>query len=429
MFLALDDTDGRDGGCTTYLLTRIVGTLGLDVIGFPKLVRLNPNIPYKTRGNAALAVRLGNGTGKEMEIGEFKGKPIYSFKDGTEPDEAEKILNLAWEIIESEANLEDPRTNSGLIVTNALPESEHYDQALREIVSLQDVKNYLQTSEMSFKFAKTGRGLVGALAALSWVPSARTYELIGYRLPRAKSYESETKLNAAGFVDEIPGTFNNIDWQRKHAAIFPSPNTPVQYGIRATEYDCLLDLPSKMKSRFGITHDAYMIFMTNQATDEQYISDPGNLEELRSYSLTARVATEPVHIAGGHWFFDAVYRARTYRVAVFEPTKNMRRLIPDLRNGDLIRIWASVKKNTLNLEKAVIVSRSRVFRRINPICGNCGARMVNHGQHDYRCSSCGNRESLPDYIELERGTDPDRFETPVSARRHLVASVGSEGEN
>lgn len=423
MLLALDDTDGQSGGCTTYVMTRIIGESGLDVIGFPRLVRLNPNIPHKTRGNAALSVSLGRGTGERKKIGEFNGTPIYSFNTGSDPGNPDEILAASWKIVESEAKLEDERTNPGLIVADSTPSQDHYFSALREVVSVDDVKSYLQETDVKHAFAKNGRGLIGALAALSWVPSSRTYELLAYRYPRATRYDLATKLKAAQFAESIPDTFNNIDLKKKHAAIFPSPSTPIQYGIRGKEYPGLLDVPSRMRDLFGISYDAYLIFESNQATDEQYIQSPDKLKNLSSYDLVARVSTNPSHITGGHWFFEINYAGSRYNVAVFEPTKSMRHLIPDLKAGDIVRIWASMKDSTLNLEKAVVLNRARVFERKNPLCSACGKRMGNHGLHDYRCASCGTRSELPEYQEVLRKISHNSYESPVSSRRHLVAAV------
>ena len=61
LWIGLDDTDSKKGGCTTYigaLLIRRLKRLGLRLAGFPRLIRLNPNCPFKTRGNAAIALRL-----------------------------------------------------------------------------------------------------------------------------------------------------------------------------------------------------------------------------------------------------------------------------------------------------------------------------------------------------------------------------------
>ncbi|MFW5987523.1 MAG: tRNA(Ile2) 2-agmatinylcytidine synthetase, partial [Methanohalophilus sp.] len=61
MIISFDDTDSRSlGMCTTYL-----GALLMDELkaygkptGLPLLIRLNPTIPFKTRGNAAVAIKI-----------------------------------------------------------------------------------------------------------------------------------------------------------------------------------------------------------------------------------------------------------------------------------------------------------------------------------------------------------------------------------
>ena len=72
MWIGVDDTDGPNGGCTTHVLTeliRVAADRGFDVLGEPRLVRLNPNVPWKTRGNAALSVRVGRGVGPRARVG------------------------------------------------------------------------------------------------------------------------------------------------------------------------------------------------------------------------------------------------------------------------------------------------------------------------------------------------------------------------
>jgi len=58
VWVGIDDTDSRKGMCTTYLaviaMERIEEEVG-KVIGLPRLIRLNPTIPYKTRGNGAVS--------------------------------------------------------------------------------------------------------------------------------------------------------------------------------------------------------------------------------------------------------------------------------------------------------------------------------------------------------------------------------------
>src|SRR2546426_8657431 len=79
LYLGVDDTDSLRGMCTTFLATELVRALpGLDLIGFPRLVRLNPNIPWKTRGNGAVCLRLGRGHGAPVQGGEFGGRAVWA---------------------------------------------------------------------------------------------------------------------------------------------------------------------------------------------------------------------------------------------------------------------------------------------------------------------------------------------------------------
>ncbi|MCG7852937.1 MAG: tRNA(Ile2) 2-agmatinylcytidine synthetase, partial [Methanosarcinaceae archaeon] len=57
MIIGIDDTDSREGMCTTYLGAVLLDELTVygTVVGYPLLIRLNPTIPYKTRGNASIA--------------------------------------------------------------------------------------------------------------------------------------------------------------------------------------------------------------------------------------------------------------------------------------------------------------------------------------------------------------------------------------
>ena len=59
LHIGFDDTDSLYGMCTTYLAYKIVEFLlehSARVVDHPLLIRLNPNIPWKTRGNGAVAL-------------------------------------------------------------------------------------------------------------------------------------------------------------------------------------------------------------------------------------------------------------------------------------------------------------------------------------------------------------------------------------
>ncbi|ESS05807.1 MAG: hypothetical protein A07HB70_01937, partial [uncultured archaeon A07HB70] len=57
--VAVDDTDSRDGMCTTYLAARLAARLADAGARVERclLVRCNPAVAAKTRGNAACAVQ------------------------------------------------------------------------------------------------------------------------------------------------------------------------------------------------------------------------------------------------------------------------------------------------------------------------------------------------------------------------------------
>jgi tRNA(Ile2)-agmatinylcytidine synthase len=68
LHIGFDDTDSTNGRCTThlaYLLADIlIKKFKVNFVDFPLLIRLNPNIPLKTRGNGAVCLRI---KGKEYE--------------------------------------------------------------------------------------------------------------------------------------------------------------------------------------------------------------------------------------------------------------------------------------------------------------------------------------------------------------------------
>ena len=62
LHIGFDDTDNRLGRCTTHMAFKItehiLKTTNADFIDNPLLIRLNPNIPWKTRGNGAVCLRI-----------------------------------------------------------------------------------------------------------------------------------------------------------------------------------------------------------------------------------------------------------------------------------------------------------------------------------------------------------------------------------
>ena len=61
MSIGFDDTDSPKGMCTTFLAYKVVDLLQKQkttFLDFPRLIRFNPNIPWKTRGNGAVSMKI-----------------------------------------------------------------------------------------------------------------------------------------------------------------------------------------------------------------------------------------------------------------------------------------------------------------------------------------------------------------------------------
>ena len=426
MLIALDDTDGNDGGCTTHLMLHILSDLGLDVKGYPRLVRLNPNIPFKTRGNAALCVEVGISRGAKTKIGEYGGKPIFSSNIVDDISDYDHIADAAWKIVLLEANLKDEKTNPGMIIARERPDTSYYFHTVRSVVLIDDALRNIRDMGMVYRSAKNGRGLIGALAALSWPAGKSTYEMILYSFPHPKHLAKELQKKIANLANTFHGTFNNYDDENRHAAIFPSPRTPVLCGVRTTDPVGILDFPTQVASGFPVRFTGYLLYQTNQATDDHYQESFESFEDLSSYAFNAIVTSLPEVIKGGHWFLSFFYKGKEYKAAIFEPSKSMRLIVKDIQVGDYVKLFGSFIEGKINIEKVSIIERSRVFIRSNPTCPECGSRMQNAGRNSFRCPACPYHSTFPAYTEIKRSLGRNIYEAPVAGRRHLVASMREE---
>ena len=68
--IGFDDTDSPKGMCTTFLAYKMVNALKkekVEFLDFPRLIRFNPNIPWKTRGNGAVALKIQTTNPKKIK--------------------------------------------------------------------------------------------------------------------------------------------------------------------------------------------------------------------------------------------------------------------------------------------------------------------------------------------------------------------------
>ena len=124
MFVAVDDTDSMKGNCTTFLATEIIREFmdDLDLIGNPRLVRLNPAVPWKTRGNGSLVMRFGKGTGPKRFIGRIGGRDVFCYDRCTsfEPDPVMMRDRIIPHIEDHHEDKADGETDGGEVGMGAL---------------------------------------------------------------------------------------------------------------------------------------------------------------------------------------------------------------------------------------------------------------------------------------------------------------------
>ena len=421
--LAFDDTDSPDGMCTTYLATLIIEELrDLDLIGLPRLVRLNPNVPWKTRGNAAICLSFGRGRGRSSLCGSINGSPVecYVAGDSVEP---RKVVERASRVLEAMAELGCEQTNPGIVGSNVRPKPSLYWRAVREIVGLAEVESQLDAIGAVWKKYKTGRGVIGAAAAMAWRPRDRTWEVIAYRHPHKVGTPRDIDSESVIAMDKATkATFNNYDYENGHVAIAPGSPCPILFGIRGDSADELLRAKDMIR---GETPDRWLLFLTNQATEDHIVSRRvSSLEPRDSARLNVRVVTPPTTIPGKH-VIVRVSDGAEIDAAFYEPSRTLRDAARALVPGDEVTLYGSVRDQprSLNVEKMLVRKLVKDVRKShNPQCGRCRKRMGSMGKgQGYRCKRCGSKlpPSAAERVAVPRRIKKGWYEPPVASRRHL----------
>jgi tRNA(Ile2)-agmatinylcytidine synthase len=397
MRIGIDDTDSPAGMCTTYLGAVLAdrlsdsGMMVRDAI----LVRLNPNVIHKTRGNAAICL-------------DVLGDPETAF-------------GMACEIIEEMADFSCEDTNPGVVVAEEVLPEEFYKKAVRDFCEIDEAIALLTKTGALFRGYKNGRGLIGAAAAVASSFEDKTSEILVYRKPDTwgtPRYVDRESLFLAE-RETYPHTWDTVDTENDVVVCVPHTPDPVLFGIRGESGEWVLRARSMVVAE---EPDRERIFTTNQGTDAHLVR--GSLDVLqpgRSYLVQGTVSTIPVTGIGGHVSFMLSEGTSSVRCMAYEPTKGFRDMIRMLRPGDEIVVAGSYKEGSINLEKTGVISVISLTERRAPFCVSCGKRMTSAGKDKgYKCRSCGIRQQEPDLIPVARELKPAWYEVPPSARRHLA---------
>ncbi|MGI6464380.1 tRNA(Ile)(2)-agmatinylcytidine synthase [Methanobacterium sp.] len=408
VYVGMDDTDSSSGMCTTYICSVIMDQLksyGFRVDGPPRLIRLNPFAPHKTRGNGGVSFKMV-----------LKSR-----------EEVSKAKKLILDLVEELSVMDDPKTNPGVVFYEGeiTPELEDYARrTIRTIVTTEEAEKLAhKIGAEIFKFKK-GRGIIGSLAAIGCPLDDFTYELLAYRDPA--NYGTPRKVDADSVLEmnqkTYPNTFDNID--DGYMAITPHTPCPVLYGIRGESPEAVEEAHKLVKVNEPV--ESYRIFLTNQHTDMhlQKIDSIDQMEQLQCYIIQGTVKNQPMVIEGGHVIFTLEDDSGEIECAAYEPTKKFRDVIRKLAPGDQLVVYGGIgRKGTLNIEKIQITDLATLYEYLNPLC-ECGKRMKSAGKNKgYKCPKCGNKigedEEVKEKRVVERNISKGFYEVPPSARRHL----------
>ena len=406
--IGIDDTDSRERGmCTTYVadtIARALADAGYEVRRV-LLVRCNPAVEHKTRGNAALAVH--------------SDAPL------------EAASETARDIVESAAETADDRTNPGVVVAEGSPEAvpasvQSFSRtAIRGHHERHDAHAVIDSVGYQAHGWKNGRGVIGALAAVgAWEAlDDWTYEHIVYREP--SRWGSDRDVSVESVFDAAdsyyPEVWDTVDRGTGEAVCVPKTPGPVLYGIRGDDPEACRAAAANIDSEPA---DSERTFVTNQGTDG-HLQDGavGAARDGYAYRLSGTVAEAPETRRGGHVFFELVGDGdgtATLQCAAFEPTKRFRDRVRKLRAGDRITACGECTDETLKLEKFAVRGLVRT-ERVTPVCPDCERTMESAGAgQGYRCRDCGTAAEGKAEQPLSRDLEIGWYEVPPRARRHIA---------
>lgn len=423
MHLGLDDTDSTKNGCTTYLAALLVEKLEhlkVEFTDYPNLVRLNPNVPWKTRGNGALCLR-------------------FTFEKDLEATIKENAIDL----VNKYADLDSKGTDPGIVFfnKNSIPKefSTFAKNATTGIVTLKEATGLIKKFGAEAVGFNTCRGLIGALAAVGeTLLGDHTYELITYRKLENRGSKRRMDIKSVFDMEERthPYTFNNVDYEKKRLIITPRGPDPILFGIRGETPEIVLKALEIVKPLEPI--ERWLIFRSNQGTDS-HLTKVSALNQLAPYkSVIAKgvVSKNPTKIPLRHIIFSIKDSTGEIDCAAYEPTGALRKIAEQLVIGDVVEVIGAVIRRlkaetlTLNLEKLNILLLAPDFTFQNPSCGKCNKHLESMGENKgFRCRKCGARYRDAQKIRIpkERSLKLGLYFTSTRSQRHLTKPYNRYG--
>ena len=424
MHIGLDDTDSTKGGCTTYLTAVLIEELkkfNVEFIDYPSLIRLNPNVPWKTRGNGALCLRF-----------------TYN------PEFEEQIKETATALWEAHSAVKEKGTDPGIVFYkgDVVPDelTAFSKKTETTIVTLKEAMALIKKYGAEAIGYNSCRGIIGSLAAIGETLNCDyTYELIAYRSPE--------NLGTVRSVDEAsifemdkqtqPYTFNNVDVEKGRVIITPRGPDPILFGIRGETAEIVKKAFSLVTPLEPV--ERWVIFRSNQGTDA-HLKPVAKLSDVEPYcSVIAKgtVSQNPCVVPLRHIIFSIKDDSAEVDCAAYEPTGDLRKIARVLMIGDTIDVCGATHKATetkpltINLEKITIQTLIQKLETENPMCPTCGKHLKSMGKNQgFRCEKCGGK-----YADLKkkestvpRSVEVGLYITSTRSQRHLTKPLRRYGQ-
>ncbi|MDD1695769.1 MAG: tRNA(Ile)(2)-agmatinylcytidine synthase [Methanoregula sp.] len=395
--IGIDDTDSPEGMCTTYLGAVLARRLIREHlrVNEARLVRLNPNVTWKTRGNAAISLDVAG--------------------------DSNTAFDVACTTVEELADFSCENTNPGVVVVAERPDSAFYQKAVTDFCQIDEAIEILEAAGATYRGYKNKRGLIGATAAVASVLEDCTSEILVYRQPERWGSPRNVDRSSlfAAEASTFPRTWDTVDKINDVVVCVPHTPDPVLYGIRGESPFWVMTARSIVESEeAGIEQ----VWVTNQGTDAHLLAGRiGALQDGLSYWIHGSVEDKSKTSIGGHVSFTISDGENTVRCMAYEPTKNFRRIVRQLVAGDEVIAVGSFKKGSINLEKLKVAALAKAISTHSPICTACNKRMTSDGKgKGYKCRKCGAHATDPEVKEISRTLKTGWYEVPPTARRHLA---------
>ena len=409
LHIGIDDTDSPKGMCTTFLSYKIVKFLEkqkTEFVDYPSLIRFNPNIPWKTRGNGAVRLTIKT----------------------RNPNKIKK------EIIQFITNYSDTKNgaNPGLVFfqDQSIPQSFHKFSrlALWKLISRKTAKDFISNNKIDSFYLGNGQGLVGAIGAIGYKFSDHTFELLCYR--KKSQFGKKRKINKHSVKKmqsiTFPETYNSFDNENDRVLITPHGPDPVFYGIRGESVKSVVLASTMVDTDEKL--DGYMVFKSNQGTAD-HLKNELQVNDLKPYTsgfLVGKVCSKPVTEQGGHVFFSIQVGDRKIRCGVYKQTK-ITKTAQDLIPGDKIRLGGGIRKASKNYERVLnvefldVIKLEKNILLTNPTCKTCNKKMKSKGNRQgFECFRCGNKSFSKSSLEIPRKIQCKLYLPAISAHRHLT---------